>query len=168
VFTNTKPASPVSTGLPPRGPANDVRSQPQNANVSDGLADKASRARPNRLAIAEGSSGSVAPFPSPHQFFFARELSEPRLRLVSQGATRLRHGRPAGRPQEGYNPAWINGVLRSTTLRPGNGSACRSTLSSLPTQRREPSWLTPTRDRCPPLPGYKTMVTHFTSRSPGS
>ena len=31
------------------------------------------RAR-HRLAIAEGTVGSIAVFPPPHQFFFAREL----------------------------------------------------------------------------------------------
>src|SRR3989441_12728869 len=53
----------------------DVKSQPQTAGAFGGETGKQAvlRAR-NRLAIAEGANGSIAVFPPPHQFFFAREL----------------------------------------------------------------------------------------------
>jgi len=53
----------------------DVQHHSQSAAVSEMQAGEqiVLRAR-NRLAIATGDSGSVAVFPPPHQFFFAREL----------------------------------------------------------------------------------------------
>jgi len=53
----------------------DVKGQPQTVRVDDDTPGKqiVLRAR-NRVAIAEGLNGSMAVFPPPHQFFFAREL----------------------------------------------------------------------------------------------
>ncbi len=63
-----------STAVFPRVFWHDVKSEPQRTEV--GRAEPSEqvvlRAR-NRLAIAEGD-GSIAVFPPPHQFFFAREL----------------------------------------------------------------------------------------------
>ena len=64
-----------SSDLLPRMLWHDVSSHSQAAEVSSVQAGKPIilRAR-NRLAVAEGKNGSVAFFPPPHQFFFAREL----------------------------------------------------------------------------------------------
>ena len=63
------------------------------------------RAR-NRLAVAEGKNGSVAFFPPPHQFFFAREL-EVNLGYVwfrkDDGKTFSRR-RPPGGERRGIQP----------------------------------------------------------------
>jgi hypothetical protein len=65
----------LSSDLLPRMLWHDVSSQSHAADVSSVEAGKPIilRAR-NRLAVAEGKNGSVAFFPPPHQFFFAREL----------------------------------------------------------------------------------------------
>jgi len=156
-----------STGLLPRVAWHDVRSQPQNANVSGGLAGQqvVLRAR-NRLAIAEGSSGSVAFFPSPHQFFFAREL-EVNLGYVwyrkESDKTFALGVRQADR-EEGYNPAWINGVFALYNAPPGTWQRMSAYFYLSPADARacrESVMAYTHADRYPPLPGYKTMVTHF-------
>ena len=59
----------------PRVVWRDVKQEPKTDSVAgtDNNQQVVLRAR-NRLAIAEGSGGSIAIFPPPHQFFFAREL----------------------------------------------------------------------------------------------
>jgi hypothetical protein len=123
------------------------------------------RAR-NRLAVADGQNGSIAVFPPPHQFFFPREL-EVNLGYVwyrkdpgNSFAIGVRH---ADR-EEGYNPAWINGVFPLYNappgswqhmavyyyLSPGDARACRESVMAYTHG-----------DRYKPLEGYKPMVTHF-------
>jgi hypothetical protein len=53
----------------------DVRNEPQRTEVAREEPGKQVilRAR-KRVALAEGENGSIAVFPPPHQFFFAREL----------------------------------------------------------------------------------------------
>ena len=64
-----------STDLLPRIAWRDVHHGPQVTRLTSIEAGDQTvlRAR-NRLAVAEGQNGSVAFFPPPHQFFFAREL----------------------------------------------------------------------------------------------
>src|SRR5262245_2845943 len=157
----------LSTQLTPRVAWRDVKSEPQTVNVAaaDGNQQVVLRAR-NRLAIAEGAAGSIAVFPPPHQFFFAREL-EVNLGYVwyrkdadSAFSLGVRHAVK----EEGYNPAWINGVFSLYNappgtwqrmsayfyLSPGNAGVCRDAVMAYTHG-----------DRYKPLPGYKTMVTHF-------
>jgi hypothetical protein len=123
------------------------------------------RAR-NRLAVAYGTAGSVAVFPPPHQFFFARELE------VNLGYVWHRrdddHGFSMGvrQPENagGYNPVWIKQVYSLYNAPPGtqqrmpvyfylspdDGNACRESVMAFTHG-----------DRYKPLPGYKTMATHF-------
>src|SRR6266496_3534666 len=64
-----------STASFPRAFWHDANSQPQRTEVAQAEPGKQVilRAR-NRVALAEGANGSIAVFPPPHQFFFAREL----------------------------------------------------------------------------------------------
>jgi hypothetical protein len=92
----------------------DVHSRPQTGEVSGGKAGKpvVLRAR-NRLAIAEGKNGSIAFFPPPHQFFFAREL-EVNLGYVwfrKDTEKTFSMGIRQGENAEGYNPVWIEKVF---------------------------------------------------------
>ncbi|MBI2947390.1 MAG: hypothetical protein HYY23_07070 [Verrucomicrobia bacterium] len=123
------------------------------------------RAR-NRLAIVTGKNGSIAFFPPPHQFFFARQL-EVNLGYVwyrkdseSAFSIGIRHGDS----HEGYNPTWIQQVFALYNAPPGtwqrmpiyfflspeNAGACRDSAMAFTHG-----------DRYKPLPGYKTLVTHF-------
>src|SRR5262249_29883256 len=65
----------LSADALPRVSWRDARGGPQSAGAADGAAGSpvVLRAR-NRLAVAGGKGGSIAVFPPPHQFFFAREL----------------------------------------------------------------------------------------------
>ena len=124
------------------------------------------RAR-NRLAVAEGTVGSIAVFPPPHQFFFARELE------VNLGY--VWHRRDGGeRPSR-----WASARRRAPRAITRSGSSrCISLYNAPPgTQQRMPVYfyLSPDDgdacresvmafthgDRYKPLPGYKTMATHF-------
>ena len=78
------------------------------------------RAR-NRLAVAEGKGGSVAFFPPPHQFFFAREL-EVNLGYVwyrKDAEKTFSLGVRQGESAEGYNPVWIEKVFSLYNAPPG-------------------------------------------------
>ena len=140
---------------------------PQSARVSTGEAGQVNvlRAR-NRLAVAEGTSGSVAVFPPPHQFFFAREL-EVNLGYVwhrRDTEKTFSLGVRQGESAEGYNPVWIKQVHSLYNAPPGtqqrmavyfylspdDGIACRESVMAFTHG-----------DRYKPLPGYKTMATHF-------
>jgi hypothetical protein len=123
------------------------------------------RAR-NRLAVAHGKVGSVAVFPPPHQFFFARELE------VNLGYVWHRrdddHGFSMGvrQPESagGYNPVWIKQVYSLYNAPPGteqrmsvyfylspdDGNACCESIMAFTHG-----------DRYKALPGFKTMATHF-------
>jgi hypothetical protein len=120
----------------------------------------------NRLAIAEGSSGSIAVFPPPHQFFFAREIE------VNNGfvwyrkddersfAVGVRQGDNAG----GYEPVWIERVYALYNAPPGTWQrmAAYFYLSSSDARGARDSVLNYTHcDRFQPIPGYQVMATHF-------
>ncbi len=138
-----------------------------SAKVSAGEAGQMNvlRAR-NRLAVAFGKVGSIAVFPPPHQFFFAREL-EVNLGYVwhrrdcgNSFSMGVRQPESAG----GYNPVWIKQVYSLYNAPPGtqqrmpvyfylspdDGNACRESVMAFTHG-----------DRYKPLPGYKTMATHF-------
>jgi hypothetical protein len=120
----------------------------------------------HRLAIAEGSHGAIGVFPPPHQFFFARELE------VNLGYLWYRRGsgqsfsmgvRHADH-EEGYNPAWIQGVfaLYNAPPRTWQHMPVYFYLSAMGAGVCRNSILAYTHgDQYQPLPGYKTMVTHF-------
>jgi hypothetical protein len=146
---------------------NQAGGERHSATVSAGEAGQVNvlRAR-NRLAIAHGTVGSVAVFPPPHQFFFARELE------VNLGYVWHRrdddHGFSMGvrQPESagGYNPVWIKQVYSLYNAPPGtqqrmpvyfyispdDGTACRESVTAFTYG-----------DRYKPLPGFKTMATHF-------
>ncbi len=154
-----------SNELLPRVVWRDVHGAMQTASVPDGENGRQIILRAqNRLAIAEGS-GTVAVFPPPHQFFFAREL-EVNLGYVwyrRKGETfalGVRHGDH----EEGYNPAWINGVFALYNAPPGTWQRMAVYFYLSPTDApscRESVMAYTHGDRYKPLPGYKTLVTHF-------
>ena len=114
--------SGLSTVLLPRVVWRDVRHETQAANVAGQRAAETVilRAR-NRLAIAEGDGGSLGFLPPPHQFFFAREL-EVNLGYVwyrKEADTTFSMGIRHADREEGYNPAWINGVFALYNAPPG-------------------------------------------------
>ena len=120
----------------------------------------------NRLAMAEGSTGSIAVFPPPHQFFFAREIEvnsgyawyrKDDDRSFSLG---IRQGDNAG----GYNPIWIERVYALYNAPPGTWQRMPVYfyLSALPGPQTRDAVLAYThQDRFQPLPGYQVMATHF-------
>lgn len=124
------------------------------------------RAR-NRVAVAGGKGeGSVAVFPPPHQFFFARELE------VNLGYVWYRGDAPGsftlgvrqGESAEGYNPTWINQVFSLYNAPPGTWQRMAVYFAFSPDDAEacRASVMAYTRgDRYKPLPGYETMVTHF-------
>jgi hypothetical protein len=123
------------------------------------------RAR-NRIVVAEGPAGSVAVFPPPHQFFFARQL-EINLGFVwyrkddeSHFSLGIRHGDN----HEGYNPVWIERVFALYNAPPGTWQRMPVYLYLSPEEgatARERALAYTHGDRYKPLPGYQTMVTHF-------
>ncbi len=120
----------------------------------------------NRVAIAEGRSGSIAVFPPPHQFFFAREIE------VNNGfvwyrkddersfAIGVRQGDNAG----GYEPVWIERVYALYNAPPGTWQrmAAYFYLSSADARGARDAVLNYTHgDRFQPIAGYQVMATHF-------
>ena len=156
-----------STELLPRMAWHDVNSGLQTAEVSSAEDGKQIilRAR-NRLAIAEGANGSIGIFPPPHQFFFAREL-EVNLGYVwyrKESGKAFSVGIRHGDKEEGYNPAWIDGVFAVYNAPPGTWQhmAVYFYLSPADARACRDSIMAYTHgDQYKPLPGYKTMVTHF-------
>src|SRR5579872_2361668 len=120
----------------------------------------------NRMAIAEGRTGSIAFFPPPHQFFFAREIEvnngyvwyrKDDDRSYSVG---VRQGDNAG----GYEPIWIERVYALYNAPPGTWQhmAAYFYLSSANAAATRDAVLNYTHgDRFPRLPGYQAMATHF-------
>ncbi|HEV8132784.1 MAG TPA: hypothetical protein VGQ81_16175 [Acidobacteriota bacterium] len=123
------------------------------------------RAR-NRLAVIEGQGGSLAFFPPPHQFFFAREL-EVNLGYLwyRKGAERsFSVGIRQGESHEGYNPVWIERVFALYNAPPGTWQHMPVYLYATPEGAsvcRDAVMAFTHGDRFKPLPGYKTMATHF-------
>ncbi len=157
----------LSEELTPRVVWRDVKSEPQSATVSAAESNQqiVLRAR-NRLAIAEGAAGSIAVFPPPHQFFFAREL-EVNLGYVwyrkDDNGTFTLGVRHADK-EEGYNPAWINGVFSLYNAPPGTWQRMSAYFYLSPgdaAECREAVMAYTHGDRYKPLPSFKTMVTHF-------
>jgi hypothetical protein len=159
--------SGFSTELLPRVAWRDVLHQAQLANIATNRSgEQVILCARNRLAIAEGTGGSIGFFPPPHQFFFGREL-EVNLGYVwyrkeadQTFAVGVRH---ADR-EEGYNPAWINGVFALYNAPPGTWQRMAAYFYLSPGDARScrESVMAYTHgDRYKPLPGYQTMVTHF-------
>ncbi len=124
----------------------------------------------HRLAIATGRSGSVAVFPPPHQFFFAREL-EINLGYVwyrKDAASSFSLGVRQHPTEEGYNPEWIQQVYALYNAPPGTwqrmsvyfyASAGGDSAAADASERAVLAFTH--NDRYKALPSYKTMVTHF-------
>lgn len=136
-----------------------------DASAGDTASLNVLRAR-NRLAVAGGKGGSIAVFPPPHQFFFAREI-EVNLGYVwhrRDDAKSFSLGIRQGENAEGYNPVWAEKVFSLYNAPPGTQqrmpvyfylnpdgtAACREAVLAFTHA-----------DRYKPLPGYRTMVTHF-------
>ena len=120
----------------------------------------------NRLAVAEGASGSVAVFPPPHQFFFAREIEVNNgyvwYRKDAAGTFSLgvRQGDNAG----GYQPIWIERVYALYNAPPGTWQRMSAYFYLSPANAaatREAVMAYTHGDRFLPLPGYQVMATHF-------
>ncbi len=123
------------------------------------------RAR-NRLAVVGGRAGSIAFFPPPHQFFFARQL-EVNLGFVwyrKEGADHFSIGIRQGDSAEGYNPTWIEKVFALYNAPPGTWQHMPVYFylsAQEPENCRQAALALTHHDRFKPLPGYKTLVTHF-------
>lgn len=120
----------------------------------------------NRLAIAEGTAGSIAIFPPPHQFFFAREIEVNNGYVWYRKDTEhsfsmgVRQGDNAG----GYEPIWIDRVYALYNAPPGTWQrmAAYLYLSAAEAAATHDAVLAYTHgDRFLPLPGYQVMATHF-------
>jgi len=120
----------------------------------------------NRLAIAEGTAGSVAFFPPPHQFFFAREIEVNNgyvwYRKDADGTFSMgvRQGENAG----GYEPIWIERVYALYNAPPGTWQrmAAYFYLSGANAADTRDAVLAFTHgDRFLPVTGYQVMATHF-------
>jgi len=120
----------------------------------------------NRLAVCEGGAGSIAVFPPPHQFFFAREIEVNNgfvwYRKDAEGAFSLgvRQGDNAG----GYEPVWIERVYALYNAPPGTWQrmAAYFYLSAANAAATRDAVLEYTHgDRFVPLAGYQVMATHF-------
>jgi len=120
----------------------------------------------NRLVIAEGANGSLAVFPPPHQFFFAREIEvnngyvwyrRDGERTFSMG---VRQGDNAG----GYEPIWIERVYSLYNAPPGTWQrmAAYFYLSATNAAATRDAVMAYTHgDRFLALAGYQVMATHF-------
>jgi hypothetical protein len=120
----------------------------------------------NRLAVAEGDGGSIAVFPPPHEFFFAREIEVNNgfvwYRKDAEGSFSLgvRQGDNAG----GYEPVWIERVYALYNAPPGawQRMAAYFYLSAANARDTRAAVLAYTHgDRFLPLAGYQVMATHF-------
>lgn len=136
----------------------------------------------NRVLVAEGTSGSIAAFPPPHQFFFARQI-EVNLGFVwyrkdndSSFSMGVRQSETTGGynyPSEtagGFNAMWRDlvwplynappGTLQRMPIyfyvSPGGADAARKAVMAFTHG-----------DRYKPLPGYKTMLSHFHTGTTG-
>jgi hypothetical protein len=117
----------------------------------------------NRLAIAEGAAGSIAVFPPPHTFFFAREV-ETNLGYVwyrkdaeESFAIGVRQG--DGEEIEEYR---ANFALYNAPPGTAQRMAVYFLLNPGPAAEAREAVMAFTRgDRFAALPGYKTMVNHF-------
>jgi hypothetical protein len=116
--------------------------------------------------VAEGDGGSIAVFPPPHEFFFAREIEVNNgfvwYRKDAEGSFSLgvRQGDNAG----GYEPVWIERVYALYNAPPGawQRMAAYFYLSSTNAAATRHAVLAYTHgDRFPPLAGYQVMATHF-------
>jgi hypothetical protein len=145
----------------------DGRDQSRRDDTSGGEAGRLDvlRAR-NRLAIAGGRNGSVAVFPPPHQFFFAREL-EVNLGYVwlrRDGKETFSLGVRQGENAEGYNSTWAEQVFSLYNAPPGTQQRMPVyyylSLDG-PDDCRESVMAFTHGDRYKALPGYRTLVTHF-------
>ncbi len=124
----------------------------------------------NRILVAAGGTGSLAVFPPPHQFFFAREL-EINLGYVwyqKQSSSGEEHGFALGVRQhpteEGYNDVWIKRVYALYNAPPGTWQRMPvyfyADAGSAEETRRAVLAYTHS-DKYKKLAGYQTMVTHF-------
>ena len=130
----------------------------------------------NRLLVAEGKSGSIAVFPPPHQFFFAQQI-EVNLGYVwyrkdndSSFAFGVRQSESMG----GYNypslaagnspAAWSQTVWPLYNAPPGTWQRMATYFYLSPQGAdacREAALAFTHGDHYQPLPGYKTMTSHF-------
>ena len=90
------------------------------------------RSRPGTACwLPKAKAGSLATFPPPHKFFWAREIHKNLgLRLVSQGRRQaVRHGRSTGGARRVNEDEERSTISRSTTRRraPGSTWGCIST-----------------------------------------
>jgi hypothetical protein len=117
----------------------------------------------NRLAIAEGPSGSIAVFPPPHTFFFAREV-ETNLGYVwyrkeADGSFAIGVRQGDGEEVERYRE---NFALYNAPPGTSQRMAAYFYLGPDPAASTREAVMAFTRgDRFAALPGYKTMVNHF-------
>lgn len=117
----------------------------------------------NRLVVAEGAAGSVALFPAPHTFFFAREV-ETNLGYVWYRKDRERSFSMGIRQGDGEEIEEYRGNFALYNAPPGTWQRMPAYfyLSPDPAPATHEAVLAFTRrDRFKALPGYKTLVNHF-------
>ena len=121
----------------------------------------------SRVLVASGPGGSLAVFPPPHQFFFARELEINLGYVWYQKMLTDSHfalGVRQSPTEEGYNQEWIEKVYALYNAPPGTWQRMSLFWYAAPASAQDThqAVLRFTHgDRYKELPGYKTMVTHF-------
>jgi hypothetical protein len=155
-----------STDSFPRVTWRDVKNDPQTTEISGSEKRRVVLRARNRLAVIEGGNGSVGFFPPPHQFFFARQL-EVNLGYVwflKDDEKTFSVGIRQGDSAEGYNPTWIDRVFPLYNAPPGTWQRMAVYFYLSPGKApacREAALAYTHGDHYKPLPGYKTMATHF-------
>jgi hypothetical protein len=154
----------LSTAELPRVTWRDTANQPQEYRFGGALNEQPVPLRAaNRLAIAEGPAGSVAVFPPPHTFFFAREV-ETNLGYVWYRKDAERSFSLGIRQGDGEDVGSYRENFALHNAPPGTWQrmAMYFYLSPEPAKATREAVMAFTRgDRFESLPGHKTMVNHF-------
>jgi hypothetical protein len=117
----------------------------------------------NRVLVAEGATGSVATFPTPHSFFFAREVDTNLGYVWYRKDSDTRFGMGV-RQAEGEEAAQYieNFALHNAPPGTWQHMSVYFLPSAEPAEATRQAVMAFTRgDRFKSLPGYKTMVNHF-------
>ncbi len=154
----------LSTARMPRLVWRDIAGQPQEVRFGGAVNEGPVPLRAaNRVLIAEGAAGSLAVFPPPHTFFFAREV-ETNLGYVWYRKDGPRSFSMGVRQAEGEDIEEYRANFALYNAPPGTWQRMAAYLYLGPTpaaSTREAVMALTRGDRFAALPGYKTLVNHF-------